>query len=304
MTALTVSSKPVTIRAYEGQSLTDQQIERACPSVFADHQHESRSSKYFFINTRDILANMRENGLFPTEVMQSGSRIEGKAEFTKHLIRFRQSQYLGPRVLHQEVPEVVLVNSHDGTSAYQLRAGIYRLVCTNGLIKGDETSRISVYHKNQDDLEAIIRASFKIVEMGQEIMGQVAEMKQIMLDEAERLLFAKYAMMARFDIEPEIDEENVVEGSLATPADNKPVIWQPQDFLRTRRAEDQGNDLWTVTNKLQENLLGPRGYARPVNKYDAKGNKKSVRKVHGIDQNVKVNTLIWSFAEELRKLHS
>jgi spore coat protein CotH len=81
------------------------------------------------------------------------------------------------------------------------------LVCTNGLIKGDETSRISVYHKNQDDLEAIIRASFKIVEMGQEIMGQVGQMKQIMLNEQERLLLAKYAMMARFDIEPEIDEE-------------------------------------------------------------------------------------------------
>jgi hypothetical protein len=304
MTALTVSSKPVTIRAYEGQSLSDTQIERACPSVFADHQHESRSNKYFFINTREILANMRENGLFPTEVMQSGSRIEGKAEFTKHLIRFRQSQYLGSRVLHQEVPEVVLVNSHDGTSAYQLRAGIYRLVCTNGLIKGDEVSRISVYHKGQDDLENIIRASYKIVEMGQEIMGQVAQMKQIMLDEAERLLLAKFAMMARFDIEPEIDEENVVEGSLATPADNKPVIWQPQDFLRRRRQEDYGNDLWTVTNVVQENTLGPRGYARPVNKYDNKGNKKSVRKVKGIDQSVKVNTLIWAFAEELKKQHS
>ncbi len=296
----TTSTKPVTIRAYEGASLTDEQIERSCPSVFADHKHDSRSERYFFINTREVLASMRREGLFPTEVMQSGSRIEGKAEYTKHLIRFRQEQYLGKRELHQEVPEVILINSHDGTSAYQLRAGIYRLVCTNGLVRGDDVSRISVYHKGNDDLENIIRASFRIVEMGQELLESVNVMKHIMLDEQERLLLAKYAMMARFDLEPETEEENVVEGSLVQ-SDNKPVVWQPQDFLRRRRSDDYSNDLWTVTNVVQENTLGPR-YGRSVTKFDGKGNRKSVRKVHSIDQNVKVNTLIWSFAEELRKM--
>jgi hypothetical protein len=300
----TTTVKAVTIRAIEGQSLNDAQIARACPAVFADHAHESRSSKYFFIPSKDILAAMREAGFFPTEVMQSGSRMSNGQEAAKHLMRFRQGQYLGPRVLHQEVPEVVMVNAHGGQSGYQFRFGMYRLACTNGLILGNDLSRINIHHRGQDDIEAIIRASYKIIEMSEQMLANIEQMKQIELPEAERLLFAKYAMMARFDLKPaEADESNIVEGSLVT-ADNKPVIWQPSDFLRRRRAEDRDNSLNTILNVVQENVLGPRSeYARPVTRL-VNGDRKSVRRVKGIDQSLKINSLIGAFAEELRKLHS
>ncbi|MBV8275090.1 MAG: DUF932 domain-containing protein, partial [Verrucomicrobia bacterium] len=35
---------------------------------------------------------------------------------------------------NQVRPEVVLVNSHDKSSAYQLHCGLFRLVCTNGMV--------------------------------------------------------------------------------------------------------------------------------------------------------------------------
>src|SRR5690242_13986784 len=96
--------------------LTDSDIRSACPSVFADSKHESRSARYLYIPTITLLAGLREAGFVPTAAMQSRSRQEGKQDFTKHLLRLRRVDDLGWS--KPDVHEVVLVNSHDGTSAY------------------------------------------------------------------------------------------------------------------------------------------------------------------------------------------
>jgi len=106
--------------------LSDEQMRRAAPSIFAEGKHGSRSERYTYIPTIDVLRGLRHEGFEPFMVCQSKSRIEGKTEFTKHMIRMRHAGQVNTR---PEANEIILINSHDGASSYQMLAGQFRL-CT------------------------------------------------------------------------------------------------------------------------------------------------------------------------------
>jgi hypothetical protein len=271
-----IMSTPTFVQDVNG--LSNMQIMRACPSVFAEEKHESRSARYTYIPTSQVLAGLAEAGFVPTTAMQARSRVEGKQDFTKHLLRLRKVGDLGYG--KPDVHEIVLVNSHDGTSAYNLYGGVFRCVCTNGLITGDIDTTMKVYHRG-DIVEQIVDSTLQIVEESEGVMETVAEMKSIELSRPEQLLLAEYSMKARFDLSEE----------------NKSVIpYQPADFLRVHRYEDRPADLYTTTNVVQENML-----QGGVSRRDSQGKRHSTRQIRGIDQNVKVNKLIWQFSQELLK---
>lgn len=112
-------------------TLSRDDLRTLTPSVFASTPWQGMSQSYRFIPTADVLDMMAEQGLRVTSARQSRSRIEGKAPFTRHMLRLRHDSFLDAR---EEVPEVVLVNSHDRTSAYRVFSGVFRLVCENGMI--------------------------------------------------------------------------------------------------------------------------------------------------------------------------
>jgi hypothetical protein len=66
------------------QALSDDQIRRYAPSVFADRPWQAMSDLYSFVPTSDVVSAMRQNGFVPVKAMQSRTRIEGKGDFTKH----------------------------------------------------------------------------------------------------------------------------------------------------------------------------------------------------------------------------
>ncbi len=104
--------------------LAEDQMRRAAPSIFAEGKHGSRSERYTYIPTIDVLRGLRHEGFEPFMVAQSKSRIEGKTEFTKHMIRMRHAGQVNTR---PEANEIILINSHDGASSYQMLAGVFRL---------------------------------------------------------------------------------------------------------------------------------------------------------------------------------
>jgi Domain of unknown function (DUF932) len=116
--------------------LAEDQMRQVAPSIFAEGKHASRSERYTYIPTIDVLRSLRKEGFQPFMVAQGASRIEGKAEFTKHLIRMR---FVGSQSIGQQgsdgltakpqpdAHEIILINSHDGASSYQLLSGIFRL---------------------------------------------------------------------------------------------------------------------------------------------------------------------------------
>jgi hypothetical protein len=114
-----------TTRVLRGDSpLSEDQMRAAAPSVFAEGKHASRSERYTYIPTIEVLRGLRKEGFEPFMVAQGASRTPGKAEFTKHMIRMRHAGQVQAR---PEANEIILINSHDGASSYQMLAGLFRL---------------------------------------------------------------------------------------------------------------------------------------------------------------------------------
>lgn len=263
--------------------MADERIRALAPSVFATAPHESRSDRYAYIPTSNILARMRAAGFVPVSVQQSRSRVPGKADYTKHMIKFSHADTRAVRV-GDSVPQVCLVNAHDGTSRYKLYAGVYRFLCSNGLIVCDGSfDSITIAHTG-DVQDRVIEGSFEVIKAAQDIGDRVDAWRGITLDRGEQLAFANAARALRWDGEekaPPIEADK-----LLTPA----------------RREDDGADLWRTFNRVQENVIkGGQRYQLPRAAGQRRGRRMEVREVKGIDQNTSLNRALWTLADALKK---
>lgn len=264
------------------QILDDEQIRRVAPSVFATEPWEGVSERYAFIPTIDVVNGLRNEGFFPVRAQQSKSRIPGKAEFTKHLLRFRHHSALQNLNVGDEIPEIVLVNSHDRTSAYQIDAGIFRLACTNGLVvKSSDFGSFKVQHAG-DIVGRVIEGSYSVIEEVPQIIERVSELKSIELNENQQRAFATAALALRYDT----DESGVIKSPVSA-----------EQLLQTRRFDDRKNDLWTTYNRVQENLLkgGLRGRSE-------NGRRIRTRTVNSVTEDIRLNKSLWVLTEELAKV--
>lgn len=267
----------VILTSKSPDGLSDQEIMARAPSVFAEDKHASRSEKFSFIPTRDLLAGLRSAGLVPMEVRQGGSRDEEKRGFTKHMIRLRRlGETAAPGGLF---PEAILLNSHDGTSSYVLTGGLFRMVCTNGLIVGECIDEVRVPHRG-DVMDKVIEGSFRVIEDLPRAIESSREMSAIQLTTGEQAAFAQAAAALRWDsTDPQPD---------------------PARLLHTRRHDDHGADLWRTFNRVQENMIrGGVGYTST----DQRGRRvqRSTREVRGIDQNKGLNRALWMLAEFMKE---
>jgi hypothetical protein len=253
--------------------LTDDQIRFVAPSVFAEAQHSSRSARYTYIPTSSILAGLRDNGFMPFMAAQARTRNEDNHDFTKHCLRFRHAS----QVNAQEAKEIILVNSHNGTSSYQLLAGVFRFVCTNGLICGEEIADFRVRHSGNIQ-NSVIEGAFDVLERFNVIDERLDTMKSLTLDEGQQNAFAKAALTLRYD-----------------DLDVSPITQEV--VLRPRRLDDKSNDLWTISNRTQENLT--KGGLQGRNKAHK---LVTTRPVNGMDANIKLNRALWVLSEEMAKL--
>jgi hypothetical protein len=126
--------------------LAEDQMRSAAPSIFAQGKHASRSERYTYIPTIEVLRGLRKEGFEPFMVAQSKSRIEGKTGFTKHMIRMRHVSGDAGQITKPEANEIILINSHDGASSYQLLSGLFRYACCNGLVVGTVSNDIRIAH--------------------------------------------------------------------------------------------------------------------------------------------------------------
>jgi hypothetical protein len=267
--------------------LTIDQIARYAPSAMATHAHESRSDRYTYIPTVNVIEGMIKAGFQPFSASQSRSRIEGKTEFTKHMIRFRHPDTESSLMkVGDVVPEVVLINSHDGTSAYKLIAGMFRLVCSNGLMVSDaEIAAVTVMHKG-NILENVVDGSYRLIEDSQKAMGTVRTWTELQLTTGEQSALAEAAHTLRFAD---------AEGKVTTPI-------TAAQLLQPRRAYDQGNDLWKTFNRVQENVIKGGLSAIQRDENGRRMRRVSTRQVKGIDQDVKLNRALWQLAERMQEL--
>ena len=138
--------------------LTDDELMQFVPSVFSGDKHESRSERYTYIPTINIINKLRDEGFQPFFACQSRVRDLGRREYSKHMLRLRREGHINGK----EVPEIILLNSHDGSSSYQMIPGIFRFVCTNGLVCGNNFGEIRVPHKG-DIVGQVIEGAYEVL---------------------------------------------------------------------------------------------------------------------------------------------
>lgn len=262
-------------------------LREVVPSAFAEDKHESRSDKYTYIPTSEVILRMLQEGFAPFMAVQSRSRIEGKTEFTKHMIRFRHASQEGVQKVGDSIPEIVLLNSHDGTSAYALDAGLYRLVCSNGMIVRESTiDSIKVPHKG-NVVDQCLEAAYAQVAQFKAVRESTELMQRLTMKPQEQKVFAEAALMLRF----EPNESGVLQSPITV-----------EQVLEPRRHQDDGADLWRTFNRVQENLT--KGGQRYVNVNPENGRRRElhVRPVEGIDGDRKLNSALWHLTQKMREL--
>jgi len=253
--------------------LSNEQIYKAAPSVFAAEPWHQVSDRYQFVSTLQVVEKLRAEGLVPVKAQQSRTRIPGKSDFTKHLLRFRRSGDINAAV-GDFIPEIVLINSHDRTSSYQLMAGIFRVVCNNGLVAGDTFDSVKVQHSGSV-LNAMIEGTCRIIEEFPQLGDTVKELQSVQLSPRQQVAYAKAAL--------DLSESS--------------IKLTPDQILRPRRWADNSSDLWTTLNRVQENMVrgGLRGAA-------PNGRRIRTREVASVDGSVRLNKALWTLAEEMAVL--
>lgn len=258
------------------EALDNETLFRHVPSVFARAAHDSRSERYVYVPTIEIVEGLRREGWFPFFAVQAVPRDGERIGHAKHMLRLRRDDGIGK----SEAAEVIIVNSHDGTSAYQMFAGVLRFVCTNSMIAGERFEEVRVPHKGgiQDQ---IIEGVYTVAEDFPRLIDAAETMKETRLSQDEQQILAEASLVARYG------------------EDESPV--RPDQIIQPRRREDVGQSLWQTFNVIQENLIrgGITGRRQTA---DGRIRRSQTRAINGIDRNVGLNRALWTLAEGMQRL--
>jgi len=255
--------------------LTHTQLYEQAPALFTEEPHFEVSDKYHFIPTIDVITKITKYGWHPVSVQEASVRDLDKEGYQRHLVRFRHfDDLLNPQ---ENAVELLLFNSHDRTTAFSISAGIYRFVCANGLVIADsvfESYKIKHIGERDNDVATAIE---RIVNIKPVLEQKIHTFGSIVLQDTEKRSFAKAAIPLRFESHLEVD---------------------PSNLIIPHRVEDEKDDLYTVMNVVQENLL--RGNISGTNKET--GRRFTSREITSIGKDVDVNQGLWNIAERIANI--
>jgi len=257
------------------QPLEDNEIKYLAPVAFKSEMSTQEvanlglSHHYSFVPTMNVVRDLQTMGWDCVDAKQVKARKKSTNGYQKHMLTFEHPKYKVEGV--EEYPQLLLTNSHDGGNAFQLSAGIFRLVCSNGLVIKTEdygTQRLS--HKGYS-FEAVQEMVEGFIATIDETMTRITAMKRTKLDKDQMTEFAKQAALLRFT-------------SKSYNEDNIDKVVYIDELLEATRKEDDGNAVWEVFNRVQERLVGGN--------YHYMGTKDKPRKARPIKnfkQNFEVN---------------
>ncbi|KAI9695237.1 MAG: hypothetical protein M1812_008510 [Candelaria pacifica] len=266
--------------------LSNDQIRKIAPSIFATQAHESRSDRFQPIPTIDILEGLRKEGFAVVGVQQGNTRDESRRDFTKHMIRLRQIKDAQKYSVGDTVYEVILRNANDGTASYNLLAGLFRIRCLNSLVAHTDTlDTVKVFHKGADIADKVIDGTFTVLENAEKALAAPDQWSKIQMTKEAQLVLAESVHQVRFTNQ---------EGEITTPI-------RPAQLLKPLREGDRGTDLWTTVNVLQEHAIrgGDSAFGRGTN---GRTRRFSTKAVNGIEQNITLNKAIFALGDKMAQI--
>ena len=257
--------------------LSKKELSEMAPSIFTMTPSTEVSEKYTHIPTEQVIDDMELLGWKPVDAKEVKARTKNTQGVQKHMLVFRNDDVV---INGQDgdvvYPQILITNSHDGKNAFQFTAGLFRMICENGLvIATDEFADLKMRHMGYtfEDLQVLIRGMVEKLPLTVECMNK---MKEVELKEEQMFDLAKSFLDIR------------VEGT-----ENTFDIQAIDDVLSAQRKKDEGNMLWEVFNRVQENIIeGNFEYKTP------KGKVRQARVIKNFKQDQDVNKKMFSKALE------
>lgn len=249
---------------------------KTCPSIFATHAAPKMSDRYAFVSTADLIAPLLGSGYTVTQASQRSTRSNGRdPAFTRHIVRMRAPG--AKPIVGDTFPEVVLTNSHDGQSRLQMHAGLFKLLCSNGLVVGLGPN-VSTSFVHSGDRARILDGANEAVKLAASVGPLVQEMTKVKLTDKQMKRFAKEAAKIAYE-----EKEDRFDASL---------------LLAARREGDADSTLWHVFNRVQENVIrGGVAFVSPTS-----GRTFTTRGITHIGRTTDFNLRLWDLAvDQLRK---
>ena len=284
------------VRKHE--ALNDEEIKHLCPVAFKNRMVTSEIQKlglskhYSFVPTTKVVNDLRAMGWECVDAKQVKARKKSTNGYQKHMLTFEHPDYKVDQVKEveledgttetqiqpaEEYPQLLLTNSHDGGNAFTLSAGIFRLVCSNGLvIKSEDYGTARLVHKGYS-FDAVQDMVNDFVATIDETLTRITAMKKVELTKAQQIEFAKQAALLRFTAKS-YNEDNIED------------VVQIDDLLHAERKEDKGNGLWEVYNRVQESLVKGKYLYAASGKVNDEGTKvRKGREIKNFKQSIDVN---------------
>lgn len=252
--------------------LTREEIKRIAPSIFTDHALEKMSDKYTHLSTAVVIDDMEKLGWNVISCKEIKARK--RKGYQKHMLVFRHPDI---NITSEDgdvvFPQVLVTNSHDGTSSFIFRCGIFRMICENGMvIATQDFSSLKIRHMGYS-FEELQKGIQTITETLPVIVGRMNNMIDTKMDERTAEEFAAKSLALRFP------------NSTTIQVDLK-------DFLKPTRKEDEGSNLWSIFNIVEEKLI--RGNLQYTNE---KGKQRKLRPIKNFQQDIQLNEQLWQLAE-------
>ena len=275
------------------QALNDDEIKYLCPVAFKRRMVKSEIAKlglskhYSFVPTTKVVDDLRSMGWECVDAKQVKARKRSTNGYQKHMLTFENPDYKVDQVKEDgttepatEFPQLLLTNSHDGCNSFSLSAGIFRLICSNGLvIKSEDYGDARLVHKGYS-FDAVQKLVTDFTAEIDTALQKVTAMKRTQLTTDQIIAFAKQAALLRFK------GNSYNEGNIADVVDI-------DGLTDSTRPEDIGNGLWEVYNRVQESLINGNYY------YKVGVKSRKGRKISNFKQNIEVNKKLSEIAFEL-----
>ncbi len=266
--------------------MSKEQLKEVCPLAFAEAPtNPDVSKRYLFVNTETIIDDLDKLGWKPVQAAQRKARGNAGTIFSKHMVAFQNPDIkIKGEGGDDAWPRIIMTNSHDGMQAFKFSVGIFRMVCSNGLVVADEQfSDFKIKHKGYtfEELRGVVNQAVEDLPNKVQVMN---DMKDRVLTQEEKNKLALDAMLIRANITPGSEEATKFDYDAETI----------EDILDPKRDADKGDDLWRVFNVVQEKITQGEFHAA------LRGAKvRKVRKIKSFEKDMKVNKELFKLATAL-----
>lgn len=248
---------------------SEETVGRPANAFSAEYPHSQVSNRYNQVKTVEVAQVLEENGWEVVKYAEARVRDPERRGFQKHFVWMRPKGRDNQIQVGDTEMRLILTNSHDGTSAFRLQAGLHRLVCSNGLVVSmGDIQHIAIRHTDPEIAESAVGAAVKIAAMAPKINEVLAQMQLVELNPEKQLDFARNAAKIVWE--------------------DKPDYINPSELLLMRRNADKGNSVWSTYNRVQENLV--RGGLSVV------GSNRHTRGINSPIRDIEINKELFELA--------